>query len=156
MTARKIKSIAEKKYRRYLKYVEKKIGHSNTTYSSELEKICLEEFGSKFRGIFPSDQIPVLTDKRPYCIVNLDNSKQQGSHWVGVAKIPHRKEVMFYDSFGRNSKQILPSLKRSNNGEIKDTEDDIEQAMLEDNCGNRSIGFLLVFDRDSWEYAKWI
>ena len=58
----------------------------DTTYLHQLDQFGKSLFGKKFKGCYPSDQIPKLTDLEPYCILNLDNSKQKGSHWVGVCK----------------------------------------------------------------------
>jgi hypothetical protein len=54
------------------------------------------------------------------------------------------KKVIFYDSFGRPSKSILPLLK---GGNVINTEDDAEQKIQETNCGQRSCAWLLLFDR---------
>jgi hypothetical protein len=86
--------------------------------------------------------MPQLTKTQPYAIVNLDTSWEQGSHWIALAK--SGKKVIFYDSFGRPNTSILPLLK---GGNIVNTEDDAEQKMEETNCGQRSLSFLLLFDK---------
>jgi hypothetical protein len=121
-----------------LKKVEKKIGNNKTTYSTDLDKLCKHYFNDMFVGCYPSDQIPILSKERCYCIVNLDSSNQSGSHWVSLA-YKHNKYI-FYDSFGRSQNEILKSL---NNRQVIQTENDAEQTVTESNCGQRSCAFLL-------------
>jgi hypothetical protein len=52
--------------------VEPKTG-SEETYGDDLNKIGKKLLGTKFRGVFPSDRIPILNDITPYAILNLDN-----------------------------------------------------------------------------------
>ncbi len=145
---------AEEEYRKYLKTVNDLVGNT-TTYLSQLDKTSRSLFGVKFRGVFPSDKIPRLNDLKPYCILNLDKSDEPGSHWVALAKLP-TDECLFYDSFGRGYKQIIPIIDHSGNGRIKNTDEDPEQGLQENNCGARCIAFLMVFDRLGSEYAELI
>lgn len=124
--------------------VEPKIG-TGITYLEDLNKLGNEYFGSKFTGVFPADQIPKLSARKPYAIINLDKSGQPGSHWIALAYSKRRisgARIMVYDSFGRPTKTILPSLK----GKFIDTEYDAEQGLKEENCGARSLAWLLLFD----------
>ena len=77
-----------------------------TTYLNQLEQSGKSLFGKKFKGCYPSDQIPKLTDIEPYSILNLDKSKQSGSHWIAVCKDGDKTYI--YDSFGRTNKKIIP------------------------------------------------
>lgn len=118
---------------------------NDTTYQGELEKVGIKLFGIKFKGVFPSDKIPPLNDLKSYAIINLDRSNQPGSHWVSVA---HKDgKTYLYDSFGRDGKKILPSIYKSGNGIILNTDLDKEQHIKETNCGARSMAWLLFFDR---------
>ena len=131
-------------YKKLLKRVEEFIGNNKTTFSTDLYNAGKHIFGNKFRGVFTADQIPKLTSKQPYCIVNLDKSDEEGSHWISLAK--HNGKTYFYDSFGRPNKHILPLLSKSGNGKILDTDEDREQGFADENCGQRSTAFLLFFD----------
>ena len=136
----------EKIYNKILKRIEKNcIKHSGSTFMSELNKIGNEIMGIKFRGVFPSDKIPKLNELRPYCILNLDKSNQSGSHWIAVVK--DKNEIICYDSFGRKAKKIIPSLFSSRNGKVIDTDLDREQHILETNCGQRCLSFLIFYDK---------
>ena len=134
---------AELLYNKILKNVERLTG-DKTTYLEQLNGVGKKLLGVKFKGVFPSDKIPKLNDLSPYCILNLDKSKEPGSHWVALAK--HGNNSILYDSFGRDNKQIIPALRYSGNGRIIDTDDDVEQKILETNCGARSLSWLKFFD----------
>lgn len=130
-------------YKTLLRKVETKMGNE-TTFSNDLFVVAKSFLGHKFKGIFTADQIPKLTKTQPYAIVNLDSSYEEGSHWIALAK--SGKKVIFYDSFGRPAKSILPLLKGEGTT-IVNTEDDAEQKIEETNCGQRSLSFLLLFDK---------
>lgn len=142
-------SAAEKKIRELydaaLKRAEAMVS-DETTYLEDLTRAGRRLFGVKYKGTFPSDKIPRLNDLSPFCILNLDKSNESGSHWVALAKLPLSKNSIFYDSFGRHSTKILPSLKYSGNGMILHTDDDAEQHPLETNCGARCLAFLMVLE----------
>ena len=135
---------AHKKYNVILKSIINKVGNK-TTYLGQLDKVCKKMFGVKFHGVYPSDRIPKLTDKTPYCILNLDKSHEPGSHWVSLAKIG--KHSIIYDSFGRHHTEIIPQLKYSGNGRVLDTDQDVEQHITATNCGARSIAWLKFLDK---------
>ena len=126
-------------YNTQLKKLEKKLG-INSTYSSQLTEHGIKMFGDKYQGTFASDTLPTLTKKRPYCIGNLDKKNEGGSHWVALAKCG--KDTLFYDSFGRQAKSII-ALEMN----ILNTEDDAEQGIFEENCGQRCLAWLYVFDK---------
>lgn len=137
-------------YNKILKDFENILGN-DTTFNTDLQRIAIKKLGSKFSGVYPSDKIPRLNELKSYAIINLDNSSQPGSHWVAVAYDKNTDKLVFYDSFGRSSKKILPSLHAKFGGSILDTEDDAEQKMKEDNCGQRSLAFLSYFDKNGLE-----
>ena len=128
-------------YDSYLKDIIKKIGHNRTTDTDALTKVGGQLLGKLFRGVFPSDRIPRMRTGQ-YCILNLDRSSEGGSHWIAVAKDAARSFVV-YDSFGRKATKIIPSLAKL--GKTRDTEDDAEQGLLEENCGQRSLAWLMVY-----------
>lgn len=123
--------------------VEPLVGN-RTTYSDHLHKSAARMLGHRFHGVYPSDEIPRLSVKQPYAILNVDKSYQPGSHWVAVAKTP--AGVLVYDSYGRKTSKLIPSLSKSGNGVVMDTEYDAEQTEEETNCGARVLAWLLVHD----------
>lgn len=137
-----------------LRMIEKNYTGNTTTYLTELEGSGKKLLGVRFKGVFPSDKIPILNDLSPYCILNLDNSKQSGSHWVALAKAGNKS--ILYDSFGRDNKQIIPNLQYSGNGRIINTDRDAEQKIKETNCGARCLAFLYIFHNYGADVAKLI
>lgn len=122
-------------FSKVLKTIEDNIG-AETTSEDELRSIGKSLFGKPFRGVFPVDRLPPLQQGQ-CCVVNLDPSGMPGSHWVAVYK--HQKHHCVYDSFGRRSSNILPTLHEL---KILDSDYDAEQGVAEDNCGQRSLGWL--------------
>ena len=136
---------AHKKYNTILRSVKKLVG-GKTTYLQQLDNAGTKLFGAKFHGVYPSDRIPTLSTRTPYTILNLDRSDQPGSHWIAVAK--SNNDIIVYDSFGRTHKTIIPALGRGFvGGRVIDTDRDVEQDIMATDCGARSLGFLVFFDR---------
>ena len=131
-------------YDKILKEIIEPLSGDKTTYLTELNGIGKKILGVKFRGVYPSDKIPKLNDLSKYAILNLDRSNEAGSHWVAIAK--DGKDTVLYDSFGRSDKKIIPNLQYSGNGRIINTDEDVEQNILETNCGARSLAWLVLYD----------
>lgn len=146
-----IKQKAEQLYNDELKKVQKIVG-TGLTYSTDLNKTAKKMFGSKFNGVYAADQVNQL-QKDGYFIFNLDKSNQPGSHWIAVIK--NDSGIMVYDSFGRSSKQIIPNIYVITHN-VKDTEHDAEQKILEENCGARALAFLEVYHKHGPEIASMI
>lgn len=142
-------------YKDTLHKIISQIGNK-TTSNITLDRIGRKMFGSMYLGTFSCDKIP---NKNGYCIANLDNQYQGGSHWVGICirnNPKHdKKDVYIYDSFGRQTTKILPTLKLKNY-HIYDADYDVEQDIKEMNCGQRSLSFLNVFDKLGKDYAMLI
>ena len=128
---------------------------NGTTYLSQLDEIGKHLLKDKFMGVYPSDKIPKLTKKQCYCILNLDNSSESGSHWVSLA-LDLKGNSMFYDSFGRDYKEIIPNLEYSKNGKVINTELDAEQGILQQDCGSRALAWLLLYEHWGAKVAKQI
>lgn len=105
------------------------------TSEDQLRKVGHALLGKSFKGVFPVDRLPPLRQGQ-CCVINLDQSGEPGSHWVAVYK---SQPYCIYDSFGRRSSNILPSLKTI---QVVDSDYDAEQKLSEDNCGQRSLGWL--------------
>ena len=145
---------ANKIYNQILKLVEGQLG-STTTYQHTLQRFGKKLFGTKFAGVFAADEIPKLSKETPYAILNLDKSNEPGSHWV-AAVLVSPGDIMVYDSFGRKTKHILPSIFKSGNGNIHMTDPDPEQADSQENCGARSFAFILLYHFYGHEMAMLI
>lgn len=137
---------AELIYKNILNIVYDIFKHNKTTYMSELLNIG-NKLIKNFKGVYPSDLIPKLKNNQS-CILNLDSSRENGSHWISVYK--YKNKLYVYDSFGRKAKEIIPTLK---NKIIIDTDNDKEQKYSELNCGQRCIAWLILFNRWGYKYA---
>ena len=130
------------------------------TFLSQLNGGGRKLLGVKFKGVFPSDKIPQLNDLAPYCILNLDTSKETGSHWIALAKMPKSRSclssAMVYDSFGRDYKTLIRALDCSGNGRMLNTDPDVELSVVETDCGARSLAWLLLFDSYGPKVARLI
>lgn len=149
------KELAELEYNKILKDITDAMG-DKSTFMSELNGIGRKLLGVKFHGVYPSDKIPRLNDLSPYCILNLDKSNEPGSHWVALAKLEDENASVIYDSFGRDHMKIIPNLQYSGNGRIIQPEDDSEQHVLQQSCGQRTLSFLLFLDRYGIKNAMYI
>ena len=148
------KQKAEYIYNYILKNITRKFLGNKSTYTDDLNIFCKKLFNDKFMGVYPADKIKKLTNKKPYMILNLDKSGMSGSHWVAVVK--NNNKTLFYDSFGRSYKKIMPNIKKSNNKKIYNTELDKEQENEEKDCGARCCAFLCVVDWFGIDYGELI
>ena len=142
----------EKRYDQLFKKMVGLLGNK-VTYNTDLDRVGKQVFKDKYAGTFASDQLPQLTDRVPYCILNVDKSHEGGSHWIGVCKVPRSGDVMIYDSFGRKSSELIPHVK-SAGGQIVDTDYDAEQRDEETNCGARCMAWIALFDEMGPDAAK--
>ena len=116
-------------------------------YTDELNRLGKELFGKKYLGTYPIDKIKL--DKNGYMIVNTDESGESGEHWVAI--IVDSKNVYVYDSYGRDTKNILPLLvQKAKKKKLKivesrrDAEQDDSKPYDRNTCGQRCLAWLLV------------
>jgi|GEM_PF-3541371 len=118
-----------------------KIVGDGPMYDQQITKICKDLFGKDYLGTFSQDQIPV--EKKGFCIINVDTSKQDGTHWVAL--VFKGSKCYVYDTFGRNVKKLLPILrKKLENHKIIEiaTDPHPEQYGNTNVCGQLCIAFL--------------
>lgn len=68
-----------------------------------LSNFDINHFGNKiknYRGCFMRDELPMTSWAKECGVLNLNNSTQNGSHWVAWKKI-NNKEKIYFDSFGQ-------------------------------------------------------
>jgi hypothetical protein len=125
-------------YNKALDYFQKLIGSGNTE-SSQLDKIGRFFFRDLWSGVFPRD-LYIVSKKHPYAIVNTDKSGEPGQHWLAIIYVDRNTHI-FYDPFSDRPtgfksgiKYIRPDL-------------DKEQALMEENCGQRALSFIFVYDQ---------
>jgi hypothetical protein len=121
---------AEYIYNNMLIAIESIMGN-NSTSTSELNKYG-PFFVNNYIGTYPRDKIPNLKNGES-CIINLDPSTKEGSHWIALYK---QKDIFLYDSFGRS--RLLPELNYKESSHY-----DAEQSYFMLDCGQRCITWLL-------------
>jgi hypothetical protein len=110
--------------------IEKDLG-TGITSDTDLNEYCT--FLPYFLGTFAFDEIPKLKNLES-CIVNLDTSDQNGSHWVALYK--YKNKTYMFDSFDRQ----ISNFKRVDIDKI------VTQKPKELNCGQRCVAFLVLVE----------
>ena len=134
-----------KTYNKLVSVLETRIGRTTTTDNNELLEVGHMLFGARFKGVFASGGFPALSASQPYAVVNNKPAATGGEHWLGIARVPHTGRLMVHGSFGRPHATLLgpgslpPGATRTDPG--------AEQSVRETNCGQRSLAWLVVFDR---------
>ena len=145
---------------KYLKYTGD--GLANDEIENMMKKFKNNKY--KFMGVFPANFDKYLKSKKlPHrfsFIMNLDNDKKRGSHWVSVlVDLKNDLSVEYYDSFGREPsddfikriQKIINILKP--NTYLKFKINTVEnQDSNTNNCGFFSMKFIL--DRNSGKSFK--
>lgn len=156
-----MKQLTEKQilkiYNKYLKNIYKDLGKGETD-SNQLNQYAASLFGDKFAGVYASDQVPNLSKKSPYCIVNLDPSNKPGEHWVAVY-LQNNDTVLLYDSFGRDANTLLKAFSKyfkKLGKKIINSDRDAEQLIIQDDCGQRCLSFLLCVQNYGYRNATLI
>ena len=127
----------------YKNQLIKKIG-TKVTDNKQLEKYGYALLGSKFKGVYAQDQLPV--SKPGMYVMNNETSKMGGEHWLFV--FVTSKTIYVHDSFARPSKKFLPILTKNAKAvgkmiidfDRKDTEQKITTAV----CGPISLAVALT------------
>lgn len=114
-----------------------RIGHDGTTSRDELNAVGTEMLGKRFCGTFALSEDVPIGRQAPYAILNTDDAP--GEHWVAVALSSTGKPVV-YDSFGRS--------------ELGDHTGDAEQHMVEKNCGQRCLAWLVLAEQRGLRAAR--
>lgn len=129
--------------------IQKRLG-SNTTDAKELANFGDSLFRTKFLGVFAYDDPTPTLGPDTSLIMNLDCRDQKGSHWVALYWKEANKPALLYDSFGRATVLKNHQLKTVT------SEEDAEQGVRENNCGQRCLAFLFIAHHYGWEVAKYI
>jgi hypothetical protein len=107
-----------------------------------LHRYCRRVIGTKFKGVYPSNRIPILINNES-CIINTDPAGFPGTHWLSFYKCG--EYLYCYDSFGRDLLRIIPDLFRVYPYRfVKYDKKDREQMDEEINCGARCVAWLLI------------
>ena len=124
-------------YKQSLKYVETLIGGRRATTTDELNEVGWHLFGKHYRGTFSAEAHDslhsLLRCYKDCCILNTKRNGP-GEHWVAFAR--GSSGLVAYDSFGRHASNLAV------NADL-----DAEQGLLESNCGQRCLAWLMVFHK---------
>ena len=119
--------------------------------NTELDDVCKNLFGSKYKGSYPVD---AKFQMRPgYHIINTDIASGPGIHWQCL--VLSKTVAYIYDSFSRDPEKTIPILmKRLRRAKYKirfDTKDAEQRGFYKDKmvltCGHASLAFLLCVHR---------
>ena len=142
----KLYKMSEKNIENKYKQIVTQIGkiYNGETSNFQLMKIAKKIFGNKFKAVVSSDKIKTLKRGESQ-IINVDNSKQYGSHWCALAR-DYDNVMYFYDSYARNMNQLIPVIKKKfpNDTILYDIKNK-EQDKNESNCGQRTLSWLIIF-----------
>jgi hypothetical protein len=131
-------------YKKELIHLRQTIGNQALN-NIEIDKYCKKYLGKEYMGCYSQDNIPLnrLPSKCMF-IFNNDISTGQGIHWLACFK--QGKTYYVYDSFGRRSTSLLPIFVKQvikSGSKIKDSDYSKEQSDYQEDCGIRSIAFLI-------------
>ena len=134
-TSQETKADVELTFRRCLGGVLRKVGHNRAMSDVEVKTLGNKIIGKKFIGVYARDEIDLDAGRPPgICfIVNNKPRTSGGEHWLAVYYKSNGLPILF-DSFAR--RHILPEFSGDH------TEDDVEQADWQEDCGQRCLAFL--------------
>lgn len=140
---------AHQLYNELAKDIENTMGTNDITTTSQLNQIGASLFGEKYLGTYPRDDIP-LERMKPgdMVIINTDTSAQPGQHWMPFARGVDKKSAFYYhDPFAKYHLRMEQKGFGTRGGQtlIEADSSDQEQSFKENNCGQRALAWLLVF-----------
>jgi len=140
----KVELPPELRYQELLNEVQSELGNGSTS-KKQLEAYISEIWdGNDFDGIHAPDDWGINM-KKPYSIINTQGAP--GEHWMACYMIS-KNNPLFYDSFGRS---IISGWTGQR---LLTTEEDAEQDISEDNCGQRCVAWLLLVKEMGWRAGK--
>jgi hypothetical protein len=129
--------------KKLLNLFRQKYGRGAQTDAS-LNAMGKQYIGSKFKGVYPWDIMPILKNGS-YAIINTDDHTKGGVHWVGIYSA--NNNYYLFDSFGRKPTSILHPFveKQQKLGKgIVNLNKTGDQAAKQQDCGLRCIAMLII------------
>ena len=131
-----------KDYEQILMHVEDILG-SGITDNIQLTNLGRQMFSNDYLGTYSSDQMPKYIKNNQCFILNTDSSKSlnKTGHWVAFYKL--NSKLYYYDSYARNKNKLSKywKNKRMYNANTIDR----DQSFEANDCGSRSLSFLILF-----------
>jgi hypothetical protein len=146
----------EEIFQKYTQQVCRMMNNWGTTSSDELTKMGHHLFGHKYKGTYAQDTVPHMHEDC-YFIINTDTKREKGTHWLGVVKVKNTYTI--FDSFGRHSNRLVPIFIRgvqAQHSHVEDNDYDVVEAINADDCGQRSLSYLMIVDKYGIEKARQI
>lgn len=131
-----------KSFLEHKKIFIRKLG-KKALYDNQLTAEGKALFGNRYLGTFSQNNIPL--NKTGYLIANVDTVGLAGTHWVAIYSTP--KTFYIYDSFGRQTTNLLPVLEHQlNTKKVKylDSNYRPEQFGTTEICGQLCLAWLCV------------
>ena len=134
-------------FRKYKKQMISLLGRT-VTRDPQLDYIGKQLFGNKFIGVFGQNNANWARLKaipNSMMIINTDVAKKPGKHWVAIYRA--NKTIYVWDSFGRETKKLLPIFQKQvvgNKMKLRQADPDKEQRGKSQVCGQMSLAWLLT------------
>ena len=124
----------------------------------DIEKYASDLGIPNFRGVFMKDTLPKKPKQVECGIVNLNTSKEIGSHWVCYAKTERRRRI-YFDSFGQDvlveiSKYLKTKSEFRNEIPVIERNTDIVQSINTHVCGHLCLFVLTSLMRQHLPYQQ--
>lgn len=136
---------AHDEYNQILQKMYRTLGRRVTT-GQQLHKVGKRILGKSFIGVYPQDTVPKTLKNGDMMIINTDVAKGKGQHWIAAYVM--NNTVHIYDSFGRPSPKVLPMFLKKLKHRYADSDGDAEQPKKSEDCGARSMAWLLYAKQD--------
>jgi hypothetical protein len=147
-TASDTQQKVKKKFMKYKAILIRDLG-KKALYDNQIDRVASALFGSKWGGCFPIDQVPIKPYKSThYFVLNTATSNESGEHWIAL--VIDKSNAYIYDSFGRQSRNLVPLLvnilgkKRIS---YRDSNHDAEQFGATQICGQLCLAWLMAFEQ---------
>ena len=110
----------------------------------QIDHVGEREFGRKWGGTHPSDQLPAFKKDRVY-IVNNAGHRSPGTHWLGLYSSTGGR-IYVYDSFSRPVTRLIPRAVKKIRHEniLEEANQNADQRGASSVCGQLSLSWLLL------------
>jgi hypothetical protein len=134
-----------KVFNKHKRKLIKSIG-TNSTTDGQLNIIGNQLFRNQYIGTYSQDNLPFHKIKnKSFAIINTDTKNKGGVHWVALYFTP--KTVFIWDSYGRDSRVLLPIFTKqlsNRNIKFKDSDPDADQSKKSKICGPLCLSWMLT------------
>ena len=125
----------------------------------DIEKYAADLGIPHFRGVFMKDTLPRGPPHKIECgVVNMDSSKNQGTHWCCYARLGDNTRI-YFDSFGQNvlsevAKYLKSATERKYDIPVIARNTDVVQTMNTHVCGHLCLFVLTSLMREHLPYQQ--